>query len=149
MTVPKLGFFKIHDDVEDITFATAGSACFDLRVYAKGGVTLAPGERAMIPTGLILDIPKGWNVKVYIRSSIALKRGVSLSNAIGVIDSDYYDELFIAVINHHSHPVSFAHGERIAQAELAKSPTIKLVEVKKAPVQTTERTGGIGSTGEK
>lgn len=149
MTVPKLGFFKIHDDVEDIAFATADSACFDLRVYAKGGVTISPGERVLIPTGLILDIPKGWNVKVYIRSSVALKRGVTLSNCVGVIDSDYYDELFISVINHYSLPVTFTHGSRIAQAELVKSLNCKLVEVKKAPVQTTDRTGGVGSTGEK
>lgn len=164
--IPSLKYYKLFNDVADLSFATFESACFDLRAYTNcevkgfsesnkpkvfspelGVLIMNPGDRALIPTGLILDIPEGHSVRLHIRSSVALKLGLSLANSEGVIDSDYVDPLFILVQNNSDTTVSIVHGERMAQAELVKKLYYELGETKERPSTKTDRSGGFGSTG--
>jgi dUTP pyrophosphatase len=148
LTLPTLRYHKLYDDVHDLNFATGQSACFDIRAYVPNGIPkLAPGERMLIPTGLVFDIPEGWSMRIHIRSGIAIKRGLTLINAEGIIDSDYVHELLLPVINHHGTFVGVEHNERIAQAELVQQPLFILEEAPDPPEQKTDRKGGFGSTG--
>jgi len=110
-------------------------------------ITLNPGERALIPTGLILDIPEGYSVRLHTRSSTSLKRGLIMPNGEGIIDSDYYHECFMMLLNVSDVPVDIKSGEKICQAELVKTVDFYLTESTIEPKQTTERVGGFGSTG--
>ena len=148
--IPKLGYYKLYDDSQDVEFATEGSACFDIRSYSKSAILISPGERVLVPTGLVFDIPKGYHLKVHIRSSVALKLGLSLANSTGIIDYDYTNELLLPITNNNRAMVQVIQpGTRIAQAELVKSASYQLKVVKTRPGQKTNRTGGLGSTGEK
>ena len=111
------------------------------------GVELSPGERILVPTGLIFDIPEGYSVRIHPRSSISLKQGLMLGNAEGIIDSDYYHQTFVMLYNASADMIRIKHGERIAQAELQKILDYSLEETIIQPEQTTERVGGFGSTG--
>jgi dUTP pyrophosphatase len=170
----KLKYFKLHDDVEQPVFATSGSACFDIYAYLHKPVTvhrmhnykekihperiqwedieelqisILPGDRILIPTGLIFDIPEGYSVRIHPRSSISLKKGLSLTNGEGIIDSDYYHETYIMFTNTSADEVRITHGERIAQGELVQKEIYELEETLRQPEQTTQRVGGFGSTG--
>ena len=105
------------------------------------------GSRYLVPTGLRLEIPYGHCVKVYPRSGIAIKKGITLVNATGIIDSDYRDELFILMINLGCHNY-ISHGDRVAQMELSEIEDFVIKEVKELTEAKTERRGGMGSTGE-
>jgi len=107
------------------------------------------GSRTLIPTGLIFDIPKGYSVRIHPRSGLSLKKGLTLINAEGIIDSDYVEEIFIPVHNSSHQTVKIVHGERIAQAELIRSLSYEVVEIAQRPEQKTNRDGGLGSTGVK
>ena len=111
------------------------------------GVELYPGERILVPTGLIFDIPEGYSVRIHPRSSISLKQGLMLGNAEGIIDSDYYHQTFVMLYNASADTIRIKHGERIGQAELVKTLEYSLKETTIQPEQTTERVGGFGSTG--
>lgn len=164
----KLGVYKLSDSVEVIpSFATDGSACFDLianvnvgdmvncktvsqqgqRKVTDKGIAIHPQDRMLIPTGLIFDIPEGYCLKVYTRSGISFKEGITLTNCTGVIDSDYINELFVSVINVGTESKYIQKGDRIAQAKLEKLVDTEIVEIKSAPKQKTSRSGGFGSTG--
>ena len=172
----KLKYYKLHDEVIDPKFATDGSACFDICAYLDKPVTvyrmynhkekrspetiqwtdieelqlaIGPAERALIPTGLVFDIPEGYSVRLHPRSSISLKRGLTLTNGEGIIDSDYYHETFIMFTNTSADEVRITHGERIAQGELIKTLDYSLEESIIIPEQKTNRVGGFGSTGTK
>ena len=110
------------------------------------GVTLAPGARALVPTGLSMEIPAGYEVQVRPRSGLALNHGISLVNTPGTIDADYRGPIGILVINHGAEPVTIAHGERIAQ--LLVAPVVqgrfKIVDTLS---DTARGSGGFGSTG--
>jgi len=111
---------------------------------------IQPGHRVMVPTGLILDIPEGYSVRIHPRSSLSLKHGLVLANAEGVIDADYIDPVFILMMNVSNLPIEIAHEERIAQGELVQLPQSvfsTFEECLVAPLQKTSRTGGFGSTG--
>lgn len=169
-----LGVYKLHADVQNIEHATTGSACFDISAYLPSGkvvnfynnlnekktiasrefvalsvvgIALDPGMRALIPTGLILDIPEGYSVRLHPRSGLSLKSGVTLTNSEGVIDSDYVEEVFVSVRNISDKRIVIANGERIAQAELVKNVEYSISVLNKAPTQKTTRSGGFGSTG--
>ena len=126
-------------------YATAGSAAVDLR-NAGPDVQLNPGERALIPTGLAIALPEGTEAQVRPRSGLAIRRGVTLINAPGTIDSDYRGEIKVPLINHDGEAQTIEHGERIAQMLVAR-----VVRIEWDPVQElhgTERgEGGFGSTG--
>jgi dUTP pyrophosphatase len=113
----------------------------------KDGVfVLNSGARALIPIGMVLDIPDGHSVRIHPRSGSSFYNGLSLSNCEGIVDSDYVEEVFISVINHSNTPLEIAHNERIAQAELVRNNHYIFKELKERPERTT-RDGGFGSTG--
>ena len=170
----KLKYYKLHTEVKDPQFATDGSACFDIYAYLDKPVTvyrmnnhkekrnpetiqwsdieelqlsIGPAERALIPTGLIFDIPEGHSVRIHPRSSISLKKGLTLTNGEGIIDSDYYHETYIMFTNTSADEARIKHGERIAQGELIKSLDYSIEESIIIPEQKTNRVGGFGSTG--
>ena len=125
-------------------YETAGSAGLDLR--ADEPVSLAPGERRLVPTGLAVEIPRGWEGQVRPRSGLALRLGVGMVNAPGTIDSDYRGEVGVILVNHGREPVSFGRGERIAQLVIAPVARAELVLVEE--LADSERgAGGFGSTG--
>ena len=115
----------------------------------NSGIEIYPGERALIPTGLIFDIPDGHSVRLHTRSSISLKKGLIMPNSEGIIDSDYYHQTFVMLYNASADEVLIENGERIAQGELVKTLTYIIEETKDVPEQKTNRVGGFGSTGVK
>ena len=130
-------------------YATSGSAAVDLRAALEENetVTLAPGEKAMIPTGLAIS-PETKDVVAVIagRSGLGVKKGVTLSNSIGVIDSDYRGEISVGLINHGSEPFEIKRGDRIAQMMFLPVLTASFLVVE--TLDETERgEGGFGSTG--
>jgi dUTP pyrophosphatase len=125
-------------------YATAGAAGVDLR--ADEPVALAAGERRLVPTGLAVEIPPGYEGQVRPRSGLAAKHGVGMVNAPGTIDSDYRGEVGVLLVNHGQAPVSFERGERIAQLVFAPVVQAELVLVDE--LSGTDRgAGGFGSTG--
>jgi dUTP pyrophosphatase len=123
---------------------TDGAAGLDLR--ADEAVSLAPGERRLVPTGLALEIPPGFEGQVRPRSGLALKHGVGMVNAPGTIDSDYRGEVGVLLVNWGGEPVSLARGERIAQLVLAPVVQAELV-LADALGESGRGGGGFGSTG--
>ena len=110
------------------------------------GYVILPGHRYLIPTGLIFDIPEGYSIRLHPRSGSALKFGITLGNAEGVIDSCYTQETFVMIQNTSGVPYTIKHGDRICQGELVKKQDISFVEVD-AVDKETDRIGGFGSTG--
>lgn len=127
-------------------YATGGAAGADLRADLRGeSITLAPGQRALIPTGLHMQIPEGFEVQIRARSGLAFKYGIALVNGIGTIDSDYRGEVGVLSINLGTEPFTVAHGERIAQMVIA--PVIR-ARFETGEINATQRgEGGFGSTG--
>jgi dUTP pyrophosphatase len=125
-------------------YAHADDAGLDL--VAAEAVTLAPGARALVPTGIALAIPPGYAGFVLPRSGLALRRGVTVLNAPGLIDAGYRGEVKVLLVNHDAAPVRFERGERIAQLVVQRVEPAELREVDDLP--TSERgPGGFGSTG--
>lgn len=110
------------------------------------GLRLAPGARAVVPTGIALEIPPGFEVQLRPRSGLALSRGLTLLNSPGTIDADYRGEIGVLVINHGAEPVTVAHGMRVAQMVLAPAPQA-VWRGTKATAETARGAGGFGSTG--
>ena len=125
-------------------YATEGAAGLDLR--ADAAVTLAPGERALVPTGLSIAIPPGYEGQVRPRSGLALREGVTCLNTPGTIDSDYRGEVSVILANLGQRPVSLARGDRIAQLVIAPVSRAELVESAELP-KTARGEGGFGHTG--
>ena len=129
-------------------YETAGSAGMDLRAAVAEGepVTLAPGARALIPTGLKIALPQGFEAQVRPRSGLALKHGITCLNTPGTIDSDYRGEVGVILVNLGAEPFEVRRGERIAQMVIARHEQATLVEVE-ALDDTARGAGGFGSTG--
>jgi dUTP pyrophosphatase len=125
-------------------YETAGSAGLDLR--ADEPVDLAPGERRLVPTGLAVEIPPGFEGQVRPRSGLALRLGVGMVNAPGTIDADYRGEVGVILVNHGQAPVSFARGERIAQLVIAPVARAEVILVEELG-GSDRGAGGFGSTG--
>ena len=128
--------------------ATAGSAGVDLRACcAEEGLTVAPMERVLVPTGLALELPGPNTVGlVFARSGLALKAGLTMANGVGVIDSDYRGELQVPMVNLSDKPVYVANGERVAQLVVMPVEVPDMIEFDS--LSETERgAGGFGSTG--
>jgi len=129
-------------------YATEFSAGMDVRSNTAEPVVLAPMQRAMVPTGLFLEIPAGYEVQVRPRSGLAAKKGLTVLNAPGTIDSDYRGEVCVILVNLSSETVVLDPGERIAQLVLAKHEVIEWEQVDE--LSASERgAGGFGSTGTK
>lgn len=129
--------------------ATAGSAGLDLRAAVEGELVLAPGERALVPTGFALAIPAGYEGQVRPRSGLALRNGITLPNAPGTIDSDYRGEVSVILRNGGDEPFVVRRGDRIAQLVIAPVLQPVLYEVDtEAELGATERGGqGFGHSG--
>ncbi|HWV38155.1 MAG TPA: dUTP diphosphatase [Vulgatibacter sp.] len=126
------------------TYATEGSAGLDLR--ADEAVTLAPGERRLVPTGIAIQLPEGCEGQVRPRSGLALRHGIGMVNAPGTIDRDYTGEIGVILVNHGRESVRFERGERIAQLVVARYERVTPVEVD-ALDSTARGAGGFGHTG--
>lgn len=165
---------KLHPDVPTPEYATLGSTCFDLTFYptrgkvtgydiynaeierlietnqGRVGVPIYPGDRLLIPTGLIakLNVPNPrLSIRLHPRSGMALKRGLVLANAEGVIDADYQKEIF-AVIHNMSERLEFLEvGTRVCQGEILKNRRADIRIIDSPPTPYTTRDGGFGSTG--
>ena len=111
------------------------------------GIELYPGERALIPTGLIFDIPEGHSVRLHARSSISLKKGLTMPNGEGIIDSDYYHQTYVMLYNASADEVRICHDDRIAQGELVETLNFEMYPTEMEPKQRSTRVGGFGSTG--
>ena len=133
----------------DPEYATSGSAGFDLRAYLSEPLTLAPGERRLIPTGLFFDLPNSLELQVRARSGLALKHGITVLNGIGTIDSDYTGEVGVILINHSNSSYTIDNGDRIAQGVIMQTTTniTKLNKVDEIRKNTERNSGGFGSTG--
>ena len=128
--------------------ATAHSAGIDLRARVDEPLTLDPGRRALVPTGIAIALPEGYEAQVRPRSGLAIHRGLTLLNAPGTIDADYRGEIRVILVNLGNEPVVVERGERVAQMVIQKLPRIIFEEVDALP--GTERgTGGFGHTGDK
>lgn len=110
-------------------------------------VVVHNGLRMMVPTGVAIDLPEGYEAKLYGRSGLGLKHGITLANAVGVIDEDYTQEVFVCLINNSPRgQYAIKHGDRIAQMQITKRDSVELV-VGDVPHQKGDRVGGLGSTG--
>lgn len=127
-------------------YTTAGAAGMDVRAFLKEPVTLAPAQRALIPTGLRVEIPSGYELQLRPRSGLALRNGITLLNSPGTVDSDYRGEIGVIMINLGSEPFIINNGDRIAQAVLARCEHIQWLPCDE--LGTTGRgDGGFGHTG--
>lgn len=166
-------FEKLADGVRVPTRATEQSAGYDIRAHLTCGpvrihrstsgetipvhptygaegrpsIELEAGDRALVPTGFRARLPDGYEAQIRMRSSLAWKRGLTVPNAPGTVDADYPDEWFVLVLNSAPHPIRIEHGERIAQVVLHKYEVARWEE---GPVSvSTDRAGGLGSTGKR
>ena len=128
------------------TYQTAGSAGADLYAAVASQLILSPGQRALIPTGIVLELPHGYEAQVRPRSGLALKHGITTLNAPGTIDADYRGEVGVLLINHGSIDFSIDRGDRIAQLVIAPVTRGEFSTV--GDLTSTERgVGGFGHTG--
>ena len=167
-----LGIYHIYEDSITPSFATEGSACFDIFTrfdinskikaftahnyeiemkpkHTNDGnlyISVNQGLRVMVPTGIIFDIPKGYSVRLHNRSGLSLKNGVKLVNQEAVIDSDYVNETFILIETVSNTPFELPNHTRICQGELVSNLSVNFYERQTKPTSET-RTGGFGSTG--
>jgi dUTP pyrophosphatase len=127
-------------------YATRGSAGLDLLAAIDEEITLLPGQRLAVPTGIAIELPEGWEAQVRPRSGLALNHGITCLNAPGTIDSDYRGEVKAILINHGDKIFVIARGHKIAQMVIAKHEQAELVELES--LSDSERgAGGFGSTG--
>ena len=164
----RLNVYKTDPNIVLPRFGTKQAACFDLsfqaegkysysgfnvynapfeRSLSSGTIRVMPGDRVLVPTGLIFDIPEGYSVRIHPRSGLSYKHGLVLANLEAVIDSDYIQETFVLLTNNSEVSQDITNGDRIAQGELVKKEEYTLWEIMQAPTQKTDRIGGLGSTG--
>lgn len=129
-------------------YQTAGSAGMDLRAWLPESITLQPMERRLIPTGLYMALPIGYEAQIRPRSGMAIKKGLSMVNTPGTIDSDYRGEIMVPIINLSTEPQTIEDGERIAQMVIARYEQISWAATE--TLDETERgAGGFGHSGTK
>jgi len=143
LTLPVL---PLHPGAPLPAAATAGAAALDLTAALDAPLTLAPGERAAVPTGIAVAIPAGYAGLLFARSGLALKKGLALANGVGLIDSDYRGEVKAALVNLGAEPVTIVPGERVAQLMLCPCAALSPTPVEHLP-ETARGSGGFGSTG--
>jgi dUTP pyrophosphatase len=166
---PLLKFKKKHENAVIPSYATDGAVCFDfyaclhpfksIYLVDEGNevvelklqydyMILEPNERYLIPTGICADIPEGYCIKIYSRSGLSFKAGIMLTNGVGVVDSDFVDEIMISVTNFGPDAIEIASGERVAQGEFAPFIRPRIEEIFHDLDKKGNRQGGFGSTGE-
>lgn len=127
-------------------YETAGSAGMDIKAFLQEPVIIEPGKRALIPTGVFLEIPEGYEVQIRARSGLSVKYGIGLTNGIGTIDSDYRGEIKVSLINWGEAPFTVNNGDRIAQMIAAKYERVDF-ELADSLNETERGDGGFGHTG--
>ena len=137
---------KLRDNAILPTYGSAEAAGADLYACLDAEVVIKPGDSAFIPTGLSMEIPKGYAGLIYARSGLACKRGLAPANKVGVVDSDYRGEFMVVLHNHGNEPQTVTHGERIAQLVVTPVLTPSCVECDDLS-ETVRAEGGFGSTG--
>jgi dUTP pyrophosphatase len=136
---------RLDPDLPLPRYAKPGDAGAD--IVSRIDITLAPGERALVPTGIAIALPDGYVALVHPRSGLAIKHGVTMVNSPGTVDAGYRGELQVILINHdRSEPISFKRGDRIAQLVIQQVERAEFVEVSDLP-GSGRGTGGFGSTG--
>lgn len=142
-----LEFQRLRPQAQLPRYATPGSAGLDLHACLDGPMTLKPGQRATVPTGLAVALPgPEWVALLCARSGLAVKRGVTLPNGVGVIDSDYRGEVQVALVNLSEEDQTIQPGDRVAQMLILPVAQPQILEVEALP-PTRRGTGGFGSTG--
>ena len=129
-------------------YATPQSAGMDLRANTTEPITLKPLQRTLVPTGLFIELPEGYEAQVRPRSGLAAKHGISIVNSPGTIDADYRGEIKVILVNLSDTPFDLQPGERIAQMVVARHEQVKWEQVAEL-ADSTRSTGGFGSTGVK
>ncbi|MCZ2140790.1 MAG: dUTP diphosphatase [Bacteroidia bacterium] len=129
-------------------YETAFAAGMDIRANLEADVEIMPTQRVLIPTGLFIELPQGFEAQIRPRSGLAFKYGITVLNAPGTIDADYRGEIKVLLINHGDTSFVIKHGERIAQMIIAKHETIQWNSVEQLS-ETGRGSGGYGSTGKK
>ncbi len=175
-STPTLNYYKVYESATEPVYATEGSACFDISScledefvtiynvhneprrrdivpWCPPGATeetraihLNPGDRVMVPTGIVLDIPEGHYVRLFARSGMSLYSGLRLVNSVGIIDSDYKEQLYVLLENASATVTSVQDSTRICQGIMTKAEICKIEETTTVPESST-RDGGFGSTG--
>jgi len=137
---------KLKDKAIMPTYGSTEAAGADLYACIDEPISIQPGESVFVPTGLAMELPKGYAGLIYARSGLACKRGLAPANKVGVVDSDYRGEFMIVLHNHGSITQTIQHGERIAQLVITPVFTPGFIEIDE--LSDTERSsGGFGSTG--
>lgn len=135
-------------DLELPSYESSHAAGMDLRAAVDESLTLSPGERALVPTGLQIALPEGYEAQIRPRSGLAYRNGITMLNTPGTIDADYRGEVKVLAINHGEEPFTIRHGDRIAQMVIAPIQQMFVEEVDDLP-ETERGSGGFGSTGVK
>lgn len=145
MTV--IGIKKIHPDVSLPSRQTPGSAGLDIESYCPESLEISPGECVLVPTGLVMEIPPGYDVEIRPRSGLSTKHLLILPNSPGTIDSDYRGEVKVALLNLGKKSFQITHKMRIAQMILRKSEEFSWEEKDELSAPGNRGSGGFGSTG--
>ena len=128
------------------SYETPGAAGMDVRAFIPEPIVLNPGERVLVPTGLYMQLPRGYECQIRPRSGLALKYGITIANSPGTIDCDYRGEIKVILLNQSNQPFTITDGERICQMVIAAYERVKWDTVDR--IDTTERgDGGFGHTG--
>lgn len=137
---------KLSSDAVLPAYQTEGAAGMDISACIEEDIVLNPMERKLISTGFAIAVPDGYAAYLYARSGLASKKGITLPNCVGVIDSDYRGEVKVALVNLSDEPFVIKNGDRIAQMVI--SPVIQAILIEKEELSETKRAGGgFGSTG--
>jgi dUTP pyrophosphatase len=146
MTIP-LSVYRLSHAPEQLpAYATPQAAGMDLQAAIDAPITLQPMERRLIPTGLIIQLPEGYEAQIRPRSGLSIKHGITLINCVGTIDSDYRDEVKIPLVNLSTEAYTIQPGDRVAQMLVAPVTRVEWQEIE--TVERVEgRAGGFGSTG--
>ena len=144
----KIQIKKLSNEVLTPKYETSGSSGMDIAAYFERDIIINPGEKALIPTGFSLSVPRGYEVQIRPRSGLAVKKGVTVLNTPGTIDSDYRGEIKVILINLSKDEFSVKNGERIAQMVVCPIKQVIVEEVKEL-TETIRGIGGFGSTGTK
>jgi dUTP pyrophosphatase len=142
----KVRFRRVRPSAQLPRYMTEGGAGMDLASAADEPITMAPGQRLGIPTGLTMELPPGYEAQVRPRSGLSLRHGITVVNAPGTIDSDYRGEIVVLLVNLGIEPYTIAPGERVAQMVIAQVSRAAVEEVMELS-QTVRGVGGFGHTG--
>ncbi len=149
MTTTAIEISRVREGFDDLplpNYATDGAAGMDFRAALVNDITLLPGERSAVPTGIAIALPRGFECQVRPRSGLAFRHGIAIVNSPGTVDEDYRGEIVVLVVNLGDESFTIRRGERIAQGVVARYERVVWNEV--ATLEATERgTGGFGSTG--